>query len=66
MTDNSYRLNPAIGEEDIEQVKAIQQGVRLQVRLNKLKGAPIARFDTKTKTPYLEYPDGRKDYGNDR
>jgi hypothetical protein len=62
MNSNDYKINPAIGEEDMEQVKTIQKGVRLQVKLNKLKGAPIARFDFKTKKPYLEYPDGRKEY----
>jgi len=65
MIGNGYTLNPAIGEEDLEHVKAIQKGVRLQVKLNKLKGAPVARFDFKIKKPYLEYPDGRKEYGND-
>jgi len=65
MIDNDYKINPAIGEEDLEQVKSIQKGVRLQVNLNKLKGAPIARFDVKTKKPYFEYPDGRKVYEND-
>jgi len=64
MTNNVYKINPAIGEEDLEHVKAIQKGVRLQVKLNQLKGAPIAKFDFKTRRPYLEYPDGRKEYGD--
>ena len=64
MLENGYTLNPSIGDEDMAEVKAIQQGVRLQVKLNKLKGAPVARFDAKAKKPYLEYPDGRKDYGD--
>ena len=65
MINNGYIINPAIGEEDIEHVKIIQKGVRMQVNLNKLKGAPIARFDFKAKKPYFEYPDGRKEYSND-
>ena len=64
MEGNNYKVNHAIGEEDMEHVKAIQKGVRLQVKLNQLKGAPIARFDAKAKKPYLEYPDGRRDYEN--
>ena len=62
MTKRYYKIKLADGEDDEQQVKVIQEGVRLQVRLNELKGAPIARFDIKTKKPYLEYPDGRKEY----
>jgi hypothetical protein len=65
MRSDGYRINPAIGDEDMEQVKAFQKGVRLLVKLNQLKGAPVARFDFKTKKPYLEYPDGRKEYADD-
>ena len=64
MSGNSYKINPAIGEEDLEHVKTIQEGVLFQVKQNKRKGTPIARFDSKTKKPYFEYPDGRKEYGN--
>jgi hypothetical protein len=64
VSGNGYTINPDIGNEDIEQVKTIQKGVRLQVALNKVKGAPVARFDAKTRTPYLEYPDGRKEYAD--
>jgi hypothetical protein len=64
LTDRGYTVNPAIGDEDLEHVKAIQKGVRLQVQINKLKGAPIARFDVKAKKPYLEYPDGHREYEN--
>lgn len=66
MNDSGYKINPAIGEEDMEQVKAIQKGVREQVNLNKRKGAPVARYDVKAKKPYFEYPDGRREYGNEQ
>ena len=65
MINKGYIINPAIGEEDQMHVKVIQKGVRMQVKLNKLKGAPIARFDVRLKKPYFEYPDGRKEYNND-
>ncbi|MCL2052804.1 MAG: hypothetical protein FWG91_13915 [Lachnospiraceae bacterium] len=60
-----YKLNPAFDEEDNEEMKVIQKGVRLLVSLNKLKGFPIARYDMKTKRPYIEHPDGTKEYVND-
>ena len=60
--NEKYKLNTEIGAEDDEQFKNIQQGVRLQVKLNQLKGTPVAKFDAKKKLPYLEYPDGRREY----
>ena len=62
MAVNEYKINPAIGDEDSDEVKAIQKGVREQVKISKRKGAPVARYDFKTKRPFLEYPDGRKVY----
>ena len=64
MTVNGYKYNPAIGDEDVEEFKAIQKGVREQVKMSLRKGAPVARYDFKAKKPYLEYPDGRKEYAN--
>ena len=57
-----YRINPSIGEEDSAEVNMIKKGVRLQVAMSKLKGNPIARFDAKKKSPYLEYADGSRKY----
>ena len=62
MAANEYKINPAIGDEDLDEVKAIQKGVREQVKMSKRKGAPVARYDFKAKRPFLEYPDGRKVY----
>ena len=63
---SEYKVNDQIGQEDMEQVKSIQKGVRLQVKLNQIKGSPVARFDVKTKRAYLEYPDGRREYSLDQ
>ena len=57
-----YKIDPTLGEEDIEEVK---KGVRLQIEMNNTKGFPIARYDAEARKPYLEYPDGRKVYKND-
>ena len=63
---SEYKVNDQIGQEDMEQVKSIQKGVRLQVKLNQIKGSPVARFDVKTKRAYLEYPAGRREYSLDQ
>ena len=66
MAGQTYDLNPSIGDEDIKTDEIIRKGVRLLVQHNKNKGAPIARFDSKTKWPYLEYPDGHREYVNEQ
>ena len=62
MDNNMLTLNQTIGEKDAELVKTIQNGVRLQIEMNLTKGFPVARFDAEINKPYLEYPDGRKEY----
>jgi len=62
MIDKGYVIDQSIGDEDMDEVKLIQKGVRLQIKLNQLKGVPIARYDAKARKPYLEYPDGRREY----
>ena len=60
-----YKINPSIGEEDSVELHKIKKGVRLQVQMAKLKGNPIARFDSKTKRPYLEFADGSRQYSDE-
>jgi DNA-damage-inducible protein J len=36
--------------------------VRRVIRETRAKGQPVALYDAKRKRPYLEYPDGRKEY----
>ena len=56
--EQTYTLNPSIGDEDAMIDKIIRRGVRLLVLHNKNKGAPVARYDFEAKRPYLEYADG--------
>ena len=55
--EQTYTLNPSIGDEDAVIDKIIRNGVRLMVLHNKSKGAPVARYDFEAKRPYLEYAD---------
>ena len=36
--------------------------VREEIADYKQKGLPVARYDTEKKRPYLEYPDGQREY----
>ncbi|GHU48221.1 hypothetical protein FACS1894200_04880 [Spirochaetia bacterium] len=51
-----------IGEEAAGMELAFRQAVKSAIANTQEKGLPVARFDANTKRPYLEYPDGRKEY----
>ena len=65
MDNKKYTINHEIGDEDLDEVDAIQKGVKLHLKMNKLKGVPIARYDSKAKRPYLEYADGTRKYSDE-
>jgi DNA-damage-inducible protein J len=43
-----------------------KNAVNQAVNKVKAKGLPVALYDSLQKCPYLEYPDGRKEYNLDR
>ncbi|GHV73457.1 hypothetical protein AGMMS49940_07590 [Spirochaetia bacterium] len=51
-----------IGEEAAEMEAAFGKAVWSAIAHKHAAGLPVARFDADTERPYLEYPDGRKDY----
>lgn len=60
--DDLNELDSTCGISDDELTKRFEEAVRIEIEINKIKGAPIARFDTKAKKAYLEYPDGSRKY----
>jgi len=57
---NSSRFVAEYSEDDI--TNAFQAAVQREVTMKKQKSIPIARYDKQTKSAYLEYPDGTRDY----
>ncbi|WIW70652.1 hypothetical protein [Anaerosinus gibii] len=55
-------LDSTCGLSDEELTKRFQEAVRIENEIKKIKGLPIAKYDFAKKAPYLEYPDGRKEY----
>ncbi len=62
MDDLVKRLTEKMPIDDQDEVTRIQRGVRLHLKIQENNGVPVAKYDQKRKEPYLEYPDGRKDY----
>ena len=60
MTAND--LDRTCGLTDDEMTERFKESIRIDNEIRKIKGAPTAKYDTKTKRAYLEYPDGRREY----
>lgn len=55
-------LDSTCGISDEELTIRFNEAIRIENEIKKIKGVPIAKFDRETKLPYLEYPDGRREY----
>ena len=58
-----YASNRSRTENDKEMDARATFAVHEAIRKAKVTNKPVARFDNKTKRPYLEYPDGKRVYG---
>ena len=55
-------LDSTLGIPDDELTERFRKGVEIENEKKKVKKVPIARYDHKKGKPYLEYPDGRREY----
>ena len=55
-------LDRTCGLTDDELTERFKESIRIDNEIRKIKGAPTAKYDAKTKQAYLEYPDGRREY----
>ena len=62
MLNNSNELDHTCGVSDEELSRRFVEAVRIENEIKAVKGLPIAKYDFERKTPYIEYPDGRKVY----
>ena len=45
-----------------ELTKRFVEAIRIDNEIKKITGVPIKKYDNEKKQPYLEYPDGRREY----
>lgn len=50
------------GIPDDKMNEYLQEGMRITLEMKKLKGVPIQKYDYEKNKPYLEYPDGSREY----
>ncbi|MGN1402701.1 MAG: hypothetical protein ACI4XB_00075 [Ruminococcus sp.] len=55
-------LDSTCGVPDDELTYRFREAVRIENEIKRIKGLPIAKYDAERKQPYLEYPDGRREY----
>lgn len=55
-------LDSMCGITDEELTYRFIEAVRIENEIKKIKGVPIAGFDTDLQLPYIEYADGRREY----
>jgi len=60
--DEYNDLDSTCGVSDEELTKRFEEAVRIENEIKVIKGLPIAKYDFVKKAPYLEYPDGRREY----
>jgi hypothetical protein len=55
-------LDSTCGISDDELTERFKEAVRIDNEIKKIKGVPIAGYDTEKKLAFLEYLDGRRKY----
>ena len=55
-------LDSTCGITDDELTRLFKESIRIDDEIRKVKGLPVARYDSEAKKAYLEYPDGRREY----
>ena len=55
-------LDSTCGVSDEELTIRFREAVRIENEIKRIKKFPIARYDYEKNMPYIEYPDGRKEY----
>lgn len=63
--DEYNELDSTCGVSDEELTIRFREAVRIENEIKRIKKLPIARYDYEKKMPYIEYPDGRKEYAKE-
>lgn len=59
MVEEKY-LKADITDDEI--LRRFKEAIRIDNMIKKIKGTPICKYDYEKRAPYLEYPDGRREY----
>jgi hypothetical protein len=57
-------LDFTCGVSDDELTERFKASIRIDNEIKRVKGTPIAGYDTESRRAYLEYADGRREYAD--
>ena len=57
-------LDSTCGVSDEELTERFKEAIRIDNEERRIKGEPIAKYDTEKGRAYLQYPDGRRQYAD--
>ncbi len=55
-------LDSTCGISDDEVTERFKEAIRIDNEIRRIKGLPIAGYDVKLNKPYIQYPDGHREY----
>lgn len=58
-------LDSTNGISDEELTERFKASIRIDQEICRIKGLPIAGYDDELNCPYIEYPDGKREYVQD-
>ena len=58
------QLDFTCGVSDEELTERFKASIRIDNEIRRIKGLPIAKYDDEVGKPYIEYPDGRREYAS--
>ena len=58
-------LDSTCGISDEELTERFKAAVNIDLEICRIKGLPIACYDSENEQAYLKYPDGRREYVED-
>lgn len=58
-------LDSTCGLSDEELTRRFMESVRIENEIKIIKGLPVSKYDYERKAPYIEYPDGRREYAEE-
>ena len=61
----SNELDSTCGISDEELTERFKASIKIDQDICKIKGLPIAGYDDELNCPYIEYPDGKREYVKD-
>ena len=62
--NETNELDSMCGISDERLTELFKEAIRIDNEIKKIKGVPIADYDTEKERAYLEYADGTRQYAN--